>query len=255
MKIRILSDLHCTFQDFSEEFKEKKADLTVIAGDVRNFTGTFYFLDSLIQTYPKEKFVFVPGNHDFYGPGPSSFEKMLESYEALCKGTNVEFLYNKVYEVRGLQFFGGTMWSDFSSLYGLETRRILKDWYAFGINDVSCIPGWSSEVMLEENEKFMKSLREFLDVETTKKKIVVSHFAPNTGSIAEKFKSEVPWNSYWVNDVPEAWEPNLWIHGHCHTSFDYPLGLSRIICNPRGYRMKNENTMYNPNLIIDAYAL
>jgi len=27
----------------------------------------------------------------------------------------------------------------------------------------------------------------------------------------------------------------LWIHGHTHESFDYMVGDTRIVCNPRGY--------------------
>lgn len=27
----------------------------------------------------------------------------------------------------------------------------------------------------------------------------------------------------------------LWTHGHVHTPFDYMIGATRAICNPRGY--------------------
>jgi hypothetical protein len=27
----------------------------------------------------------------------------------------------------------------------------------------------------------------------------------------------------------------LWTHGHTHEDFDYMLGSTRIVCNPRGY--------------------
>ena len=26
-----------------------------------------------------------------------------------------------------------------------------------------------------------------------------------------------------------------WIHGHTHESFDYMIGSTQIVCNPRGY--------------------
>jgi hypothetical protein len=27
----------------------------------------------------------------------------------------------------------------------------------------------------------------------------------------------------------------LWTHGHTHHKFDYMIGETRIVCNPRGY--------------------
>jgi hypothetical protein len=27
----------------------------------------------------------------------------------------------------------------------------------------------------------------------------------------------------------------LWTHGHTHEPFDYMIGSTRIVCNPRGY--------------------
>ena len=33
----------------------------------------------------------------------------------------------------------------------------------------------------------------------------------------------------------EARGPALWVHGHIHTSSDYRIGATRVVCNPRGY--------------------
>jgi hypothetical protein len=27
----------------------------------------------------------------------------------------------------------------------------------------------------------------------------------------------------------------VWTHGHTHETFDYMVGTTRIVCNPRGY--------------------
>ena len=27
----------------------------------------------------------------------------------------------------------------------------------------------------------------------------------------------------------------LWVHGHMHDTFDYMIGSTRVVCNPRGY--------------------
>ena len=38
-------------------------------------------------------------------------------------------------------------------------------------------------------------------------------------------------NDY-ILDHPQI---RLWTHGHTHHPFDYRIGSTRIVCNPRGY--------------------
>jgi hypothetical protein len=38
--------------------------------------------------------------------------------------------------------------------------------------------------------------------------------------------------SEFILDHPEI---VLWTHGHTHELFDYTIGDTRIVCNPRGY--------------------
>ena len=35
-----------------------------------------------------------------------------------------------------------------------------------------------------------------------------------------------------IMDRPQI---KLWTHGHTHEDFDYMIGSTRIVCNPRGY--------------------
>ena len=41
-------------------------------------------------------------------------------------------------------------------------------------------------------------------------------------------------NSYedYIMDHPQI---KLWTHGHTHERYDYMIGETRIVCNPRGY--------------------
>ena len=43
----------------------------------------------------------------------------------------------------------------------------------------------------------------------------------------------------------------LWIHGHVHNNFDYMIGDTRVICNPRGYEMYQENFEFKPDFEVD----
>jgi hypothetical protein len=38
--------------------------------------------------------------------------------------------------------------------------------------------------------------------------------------------------SEFIMDHPQI---KLWTHGHTHEEFDYMIGSTRIVCNPRGY--------------------
>ncbi len=42
-------------------------------------------------------------------------------------------------------------------------------------------------------------------------------------------------NAAFVSDLtPLIEKADLWIHGHVHDSFDYEIGDTRVIANPRG---------------------
>ena len=41
-------------------------------------------------------------------------------------------------------------------------------------------------------------------------------------------------------------QPRLWVHGHTHEIFDYYIGTTRVLCNPRGYPHERENAKRNP---------
>jgi hypothetical protein len=40
-----------------------------------------------------------------------------------------------------------------------------------------------------------------------------------------------------IMDHPEI---VLWTHGHMHDPFDYVIGTTRVVCNPRGYAGHDE---------------
>ena len=79
--------------------------------------------------------------------------------------------------------------------------------------------------------------------------------APTPKSIAARFKNSSI-NACFVSDLTEkicVWQPDLWLHGHTHDSFDYRVGRTRIVCNARGYAKAgvNENSLFDPGFTID----
>jgi hypothetical protein len=35
-----------------------------------------------------------------------------------------------------------------------------------------------------------------------------------------------------------------WIHGHTHDEFDYTIGITKVLCNPRGYPKENQHNNF-----------
>ena len=55
--------------------------------------------------------------------------------------------------------------------------------------------------------------------------------------------------SEFILDNPEI---KVWTHGHTHDNFDYMIGSTRIICNPRGYKGYEEQAEhFDPTIGFD----
>ncbi|WP_210336812.1 metallophosphoesterase family protein [Aquamicrobium zhengzhouense] len=53
-----------------------------------------------------------------------------------------------------------------------------------------------------------------------------------------------------LSSLIKAGRPDLWVHGHVHDTFDYRVGSTRVVANPKGYR--NENPLFDPAMVIDV---
>jgi hypothetical protein len=79
--------------------------------------------------------------------------------------------------------------------------------------------------------------RAFLEREIRAGDVVVTHHLPHWNSVQPQFAGN-PTNRYYVHDVSDLLESRaakLWIHGHVHSAWDYSVGDTRVLCNPRGY--------------------
>ncbi len=85
-------------------------------------------------------------------------------------------------------------------------------------------------------------------------RVVVSHHLPSWRSVAPAFLRAVS-NASFASDLEDLFGPvALWVHGHTHHSFDYRVGATRVVANPRGYPMKEggfENPRFQPALLVD----
>ena len=65
-------------------------------------------------------------------------------------------------------------------------------------------------------------------------------------------------STFYLEPLIKAHQPDLWIHGHTHTSFDYRVGRCRVLCNPRGYRLSHmpvpENQAFDAARVVTPVA-
>jgi len=225
MNIQFLSDLHLECAEFKPS--QTDADVVVLAGDIA--VGVEGVL------WAKEVFdgpvIYVCGNHEYHDAFMTIDEHVGHLRQA-ASGSNVAVLDNDVAVVGGVRFIGTTMWTDlqgsYSALY-CDIDRISVDASEYG--PVHFSKEYQQD-LFDRNKEWLKSE---LDKEFDGKTVVVTHHAPSWKSLHEQYVGN-PWNPCFMTDLEGLMNGvDLWIHGHTHNSFDYELGDTRVVCNPRGY--------------------
>lgn len=248
MKIKLLSDLHIEGCVYYYEYSGE--DVVVLAGDIHTQGRHSFILDQIPSNV---KVLMVAGNHEYYG---NTFEHVNDYlYELQAQYTNFYWLHNESIHLDGVDFFGGTMFTDWE-LYNdsWTVRQRAKE----GIADFSWISKigkdninrvWNVEDHLQEHLSFKENLIQWLD-KPVEKRVVISHFVPHPEGSHPKYKGSVL-NPYFLCDMTKymGWK-GLWLYGHTHTSRDFTHGETRLVCNPRGYGKENKNEFKN-NLILE----
>jgi hypothetical protein len=81
-----------------------------------------------------------------------------------------------------------------------------------------------------------------------KKVVFVGHHGPSAMSTHPRYVNETLMNGGYRSELSEFILDNpqivLWTHGHMHDPFDYMIGTTRVVCNPRGYAGHDEQADY-----------
>jgi len=229
MRLGIVSDLHLEASHM--DVPCEGLDVLVIAGDthtdieyVRNFT------QCLLYKYRNLEIVIVPGNHECYGKAITQTELLM----ATLKASRCHVLLNDSVRVQGVVFVGGTLWARIPKGMCAAVEATVKDFER--------ISELSTERMKREcndccDAIFTEAEQCYLTEKTPL--VVVTHFAPSLHSLHPKYgTADMPFNRYFCNELESvviASNATLWIHGHTHSSMDYILSDTRVICNPRGW--------------------
>lgn len=246
MKIQILSDLHIEFEPF--ELPATDADVIVLAGDINVGAAGLEWALATIKTTPV---IYVLGNHEYYRYAFPDLCKLLKNK---AHGTHVHVLENDSVVIHGIRFLGCTLWTDFMlngnpALARFDAERTLADYHAVRITAPY------RKLRAADTAAAHQCSRAWLEQELTNSDlptVVVTHHAPATGSIAEQYKTSMLNPAFISNldNLVAASGARCWIHGHTHSHFDYTLGDTRVVCNPRGY--PNEPGMqFDPTFTVE----
>jgi Icc-related predicted phosphoesterase len=263
MKIALASDLHLEFGNI-ELHNTENADVLILSGDIcvasdlRDW-DSYDVMGENVRSQEYHKFfqqvshefkdvIYIMGNHEHY------HNDYVYTHRHLCQKLsyikNLHILNNQILALGDVVFFGGTLWTDMNKEDPetmLTIRGVMND-FRIVDNSNNVYKTTSGKFMsarltpkdvVNEHNAFLLTLKDQLEIHNDQKFVVVGHHAPSKLSTHPRYKDEVIMNGAYSSDLSEFILDNprirLWTHGHTHEPFDYTIGETRIVCNPRGY--------------------
>ena len=253
-----------------------KDDVLILAGDIGlvDTPSTFKRVKEWVESKRFKEVIHICGNHEYYGSSIlRARTKLREEIFKDLPGAHVG-VENQVIRVDDTSYICATLWTNYNGgnpVIMQIVRGALNDYryirtgnygdpYLRRINPHDLF----NEHMISKDFIF-KSIEEEKNIDG-QKIVVVTHHGPTTLSVHDQYKGD-PVNWGYVSDlwtkVADA-EPDIWVHGHTHHSFDYMVEKTRVITNPRGYARQihrnsqptnefvNENHEFNALLRIEV---
>jgi predicted phosphodiesterase len=267
MRIQIVSDLHLEFEDILIK-NTNNADVLILSGDIMvaskvNKQESEYgirFRDFLKRcSFQFPHVIYVAGNHEFYhGKFFASIDHLREE---CAKYPNIYFLENDVKVINDIVFMGATLWTDCNKHDPFTLHALADMMNDFRIirNDQSGYRSLKPADIADRHRKTLQYFKTVMDGYPQEQKfVVVGHHTPSHMSCHPQYAHDYIMNGGYHSDLSDFIldhpQIKLWTHGHTHHPFDYVIGSTRVVCNPRGYENDgyNEDTGWNPNIILEV---
>lgn len=109
-----------------------------------------------------------------------------------------------------------------------------------GMKKQERVSSFSPEDSVEDHRKMLGYIKHMCgEAKPNMKVVVVGHHAPSKTSTKPQYENDTLVNGAYSSDLSEFIldhpQIKLWTHGHTHDTFDYMIGSTRVVCNPRGY--------------------
>ena len=269
MKIAVASDLHLEFGDL-DIANNDNAEVLILSGDIcvaadldmrdsrqtemgfaRARSERFHeFFERCAARFPHV--IYVMGNHEYYHSDLAT--ELNEVRRKLAHLTNLYVLEREIKVINDVTFIGGTLWTDMNNLDALtlyHMRTMMNDFRVISNSSVPVhfrtqegefktrVGKFSPEDAVSEHVKMKEYIQSVVQGNHDTKYVVVGHHAPSRRSIHEMYAHDTIMNGGYSSNLDEFIEERpqirLWTHGHTHHPFDYMIGETRVVCNPRGY--------------------
>ncbi len=282
MKIKVVSDLHLEFSDINIK-NDEGCDVLILSGDImiaddlyrhaaadfnpyssgaladlsRRMATAQRFRDFLKRvSFQFPHVVYVAGNHEFYH---FRWFQTLEVLKEECdKFPNIYFLERDVKKIDDVTFIGGTLWTDMNRNDPLTLHAVRDMMNDFRIirNDKAGFTSLKPADTATRHAQTVNYIRSVIAEKHDEKFVVCGHHAPSKMSTHENYKNEFLMNGAYSSDMSEFIldhpQIKLWTHGHTHHPFDYVIGETRIVCNPRGYEGHEPDSGWDPTKVIEV---
>jgi len=265
MRISVISDLHLDFADLVLP----GGDVLILSGDIfeaKNLKKEMYNPEMILLEHEQadqrpdryyrflleecskkyREVIYVIGNHEHY---KFQFHKTVDHIKSQLP-SNIHLLEKESYELDGVLFLGATLWTDMNrqdalTLYHMQGA--MNDYRQITMlnEEKHAYHRLQPEYTVKEHFKTLDYFK--LALAENKQReggalpvVVVTHHSPSKLSIKPKYEKDVLINGAYSSDLSELILDNpeirAWTHGHTHDTFDYTIGETRVICNPRGYK-------------------
>ena len=272
MRVAICSDLHLEFGDINLQNTDN-ADVLILGGDIcvaadigtpdphnimegsRSNRITDFFKRCSFE-FPHV--IFIMGNHEHYNGDFAESKNKLQSMLDSNMLSNIYLLDKETKVIDDTTFIGGTLWTDMNKedpITLLHMKSMMNDFRCvnnsknvvsfktFDKNNNVEFKTRAAKFTPEDSVVDHKNMVEYIHIMTEgafkQKFVVVGHHAPSKLSTHPKYANEEIMNGGYSSDLSEFIldhpQIKLWTHGHTHEDFDYMIGSTRIVCNPRGY--------------------
>jgi hypothetical protein len=275
-----MSDLHIDFADL----ELPGGDVLILSGDVceaksikkATYDPNMVLLEHQSRDYRPDRYfrflqeecaakyrhvIYVMGNHEHYG---FQFQKTYDHIKEQLPD-NIYILEKEVKEIDGVLFMGATLWTDMNKNDGLtlyNMKSMMNDYHQITmLNEANgAYHKLQPERTVAEHFKTKQYFQHQLSENRTNGRrlpvVVCTHHSPSKSSTHPRYASDVLMNGAYSSDLSEFILDNpeikFWTHGHTHHNFDYMVGSTRIICNPRGYKGYEEQAEnFDPTIGFD----
>ena len=269
MKISLVSDVHLEFGDL-DIVNTDNAEVLILGGDIcvaadldmrdrrqteqgfaRWRSEMFHeFFERCAANFPHV--IYIMGNHEYYH---SDFAIALNDMRRkLAHLSNLYILEREVKTINDVTFIGGTLWTDMNNQDALtlsHMRTMMNDFRVITNSTMlvhfktqegefqTRVGKFSPEDAVTEHVKMKQYIQSVVQGNHDTKYVVVGHHAPSRLSTHAMYANDTVMNGGFSSDMDEFIQDHpqirLWTHGHTHHEFDYMIGGTRVMCNPRGY--------------------